>query len=191
MHPLRSILGHADQDPCTAAAHPAAGTGAAATATLGDAMKTREQLEGEIRYAIRLTQRTARLYRNLQACGVFVAILGGSATLSAVSHLVPDSLGLLGGVFMAIAAAGLLAVRPGDKAAANEADLRRYEALKCKAHALDEAALALAIDEAHRGGTQEIEALRLVAYNDVVMELNRRDMQQPLTLRQRLLAVLA
>lgn len=37
----------------------------------------------------------------------------------------------------------------------------------------------------------ENRALRLVAYNDVVMELNRRDMQQPLTLRQRLLAVLA
>lgn len=51
--------------------------------------KTKEMLQGEIRYAIRLTQRTARLYRHLQTTGIFFSILGGSAALSAVAGGVP------------------------------------------------------------------------------------------------------
>lgn len=193
MSSRRAILSHASQDACTADAYPAAGAATAGPrAGPGEPMSlSREQLEGEIRYAIRLTQRTARLYRNLQAAGVFLAIVGGSATLSVAAHWLPDSAGALCAVLFALSGAGLLAVRPGDKAAANEADLRRYEALKVRAHALGLADLALAIDEAHRGGTQEIEALRLVAYNDVAREFNRGDMVQPLSLRQRLLAALA
>ncbi len=185
------ILVHASENPRASAADTAAGATTAGPCAGEVMMRTREQLEGEIRYAIRLTQRTARLYRNLQVFGVFVATVGSSATISAVAQLAPPALGMMGAAALTLAGAALLSIRPADKAAANEADLRRYEALKVKAHSLDNEALALAIDESHRGGAQEIEALRLVAYNDVAREFNRADMLQPLSLRQRLLAVLA
>jgi len=154
-------------------------------------MTTREQRIGEIRYAIRLTQRTARLYRRVQTAGTFLSVIGGSAALSLLAHGIPDWVGIAGGALLATAGAALVSIRPADKAAANEADTRRYAALMAKAHHLDDAALALAIDEAHQGDAQEIEPLRLVAFNDVAREFNRPDVIQPLTLEQRILAALA
>lgn len=153
--------------------------------------KTREQLIGEIRYAVRLTQRTARLYRRIQTAGTFLGIVGGSAAISALANMIPTGAGQAGGLLLAAAGAALIAIRPADKAAANEADTRRYVALTAKAHDLDDDALATAIDEARQGDTQEIEPLRMVAYNDVAIEFNRRDAVQPLTLEQRILAALA
>jgi len=47
--------------------------------------------------------------------------------------------------------------------------------------------LEQALEEAHVGDAPEIESLRDVAYNDVVLELNREDCLIPLNLKQRLL----
>jgi len=154
-------------------------------------MKTRDQLTGEIRYAIRLTQRTARLYRRVQAVGTFLGIVGGSAAVSAAAQGIPAWAGLAGGALLAVAGAALIAIRPADKAAANEADTRRYSALMAKAHQLDDAALALALDEAHQGDAPEIEPLRAVAYNDVALEFNRADAMIVLSRHQKVLSMLA
>lgn len=154
-------------------------------------MKTREQLIGEIRYAIRLTQRTARLYRRVQTVGTFFGILGGSAAIGALAQVVPNGIGLAGGLLLAISGAAVVAIRPADKAAINEADTRRYELLKTKAHRLNDAALALAIDECHQGDAPEIESLRPVAFNDVAREFNRPDALLPLTIEQRILSAIA
>lgn len=154
-------------------------------------MTTREQRIGEIRYAIRLTQRTARLYRRVQTAGTFLSVIGGSAALSLLAQGVPGWVGIAGSALLATAGAALVSIRPADKAAANEADTRRYVALMAKAHGMDDATLALAIDEAHQGDAQEIEPLRIVAFNDVAREFNRPDVIQPLTLEQRILAALA
>lgn len=158
--------------------------------------KTREQLVGEIRYAIRLTQRTARLYRRVQTAGTFLSIVGGSAALSSIASAsvtggVPAWIGLVGGALLTMAGAALIAIRPADKAAANEADTKRYVALMSKSHGLTEEALALAIDEAHQGDAQEIEPLRIIAFNDVAIEFNRADVVQPLSWEQRILSALA
>lgn len=154
-------------------------------------MKTHEQLKAEIRYAVRLTQRTARLYRRGQSFGVFLSVLGGSGAMASMAGGVPPWLTIGGGLLLAIAGAALIAVRPADKAAANEADARRYQALMAKADDMTPEELAQALEEAHQGDAPEIEPLRAVAYNDVLAEINREDQLLPLSPTARVLKALA
>ncbi|MDR1935886.1 MAG: hypothetical protein LBS49_09985 [Candidatus Accumulibacter sp.] len=154
-------------------------------------MSTRHELIYSIRYAIRLTQRQARLYRRIQAVGVFLGIIGGSATLSLLAQNLPDWVGIAGAALLTLAGAALIAVRPADKAARNETDVQRYTALMAQSHTLSDEALAVAFNEAHRGDCPKIEPLRDVAYNDVAQEFGRHDAVVPLTPLQKALAVFA
>jgi hypothetical protein len=153
--------------------------------------KTIEQLRAEARYAVRLCQRTARLYRRAQTVGTFLSIVGGSAVLAALSPAVPSWVTLAGTALLSLAGAALVAMRPADKAAQNEADQRRYMALLARAHGMTPEALGAALDDLHQSGAAEVEPLRAVAYNDVMLEINRPDALIPLRLNQRLLASLA
>ena len=154
-------------------------------------MILRHDLFYQIRYAVRLTQRTARFYRRIQAFGTFLAIIGGSAAASLIAESAPIELGTAGAVLMAIAGAGLLTIRPADKAAQNEYDAKRYLALLAKAPRLSDEELEIALQEAHQSDCPEIEPLRDVAYNDIVAEYGRADSQVKLSLRQSFLAHLA
>lgn len=154
-------------------------------------MKTKDELQGEIRYAIRLTQRTARLYRRLQALGIFVSVLGGSAAVASITGHVPSWIPIFGGILLAVTGAALLAIRPADKAAQNESDARRYQSLMLRSVTLDDEALAVALEETHQGDAPEIEILRDVAYNDVAREIGRPDAVVPLSFPQKFLEVLA
>lgn len=154
-------------------------------------MKDKQQLIGEIRYAIRLTQRTARLYRRIQTTGIFIGIIGGSATMASIANDIPTWINTTGGILIAFAGAMLIAIRPADKAAQNEADVRRYQQLMIRATNMDEKALEQALDEAHYGDAPEIESLRDVAYNDVALELNRPDVMIQLSSLQKILKTLA
>ena len=140
---------------------------------------------------MRLTQRTARLYRRVQTAGTFLSIIGGSATLSLLAQSFPAWLGLAGAGLLATAGAMLIAIRPADKAAQNEADARRYLAIAAKANRLDDKDLQAAIAEAQQSDCPEIEPLRAAAYNDVVAEFGRSDEAIPLTRTQTLIAALA
>lgn len=154
-------------------------------------MTTRHELTYQIRYAIRLTQRTARLYRRVQTAGTFMAIVGGSATLSLVSQSFPDWIGMAGAALLTLSGGALIAIRPADKAAQNEADARRYLSLAAKAAGLGDEALRAAIEEAHQSDCQEVEPLRDIAYNDIVREYGRADAAVPLTRLQNILAAMA
>lgn len=154
-------------------------------------MKDRNQLLGEIRYAIRLTQRTSRLYRRVQTAGVFLSIVGGSSTMASLSDSVPFWVTATGYALLGVAGAVLIAVRPADKAAQNEADVKRYQALMTRAVDMNENELEKALEEAHNGDAPEIESLRAVAYNDMVLELNRPDQSMPLSHVQKLLKTFA
>lgn len=153
--------------------------------------ETRVRVLNEIRYAERLCQRSARLYRRLQAVGVFGSILGGSATLGALSSQLPSGLSIVGAIAFAAFGAMQLAVRPAEKATSNEADAKRYAKLRSEAHAMDDTALVVALDKARETDTAEIEPLRDVAWNDVVTEIGAEDAAVPLRWNQRLLAALA
>lgn len=154
-------------------------------------MKHKEQYLGEIRYAIRLTQRTARLYRRIQTTGVFLLVLGGSASMAYLSTTFPNWLMMVGGTLLAIASAMLLAIRPADKAAQNEADIKKYQTLMSRAVSMSVDELEKAIEDARNGDAPEIESLREVAFNDVALESNRPDVLVPLNITQKILRSLA
>ncbi len=154
-------------------------------------MKTREQSLCEIRYTIRLTQRTARLYRRIQTIGVFLSIIGGSATMASLYDNMPVWITTSGGLLLAFAGSVLIAIRPADKAAQNESDVRRYQTLSVRAVNMNDKELELALEEARIGDAPEIESLRDVAYNDTVLEINRPDAIINLSPVQKLLQTLA
>jgi hypothetical protein len=145
----------------------------------------------EIRYAERLCQRTARLYRHVQTAGTWLTIVGGSGALTAMSKALPDWVAIGGAIMFTVAGAMLVAMRPADKAAQNEVDLKRYAALRVKAANLDDKALRAAIDDARPSDAPEFEALREVAYNDVVEEVGQPTYKVPLKRHQRWLAAIA
>ncbi len=154
-------------------------------------MKTKEDLQAEIRYAIRLCERTARLYRRVQTISTILVILGGSAAFAAVTGELPKWITVTGATLFAIAGATLIAVRPADKAGQNESDVRKYQALLPKSVSMTDAALAEALEETRQGDAPEIEPLRDVAYNDIAVELGRPDAVVSLTPMQRILAAVA
>jgi hypothetical protein len=154
-------------------------------------MTDKTTLLHEIRYAERICQRTARLYRRVQALGTWLTVVAGSATLSALSVQVPSWVSATGAVVMALTGAALLAIRPADKAAANEADVRKYASLRQESLGMSESQLLQALDKARLSDVPEIETLRDVAYNDTVTEYGRHDCAVPLRIHQRVLAALA
>lgn len=153
--------------------------------------KSHDQLKGEIRYAIRLCQRTARFYRRIQTGGVFLAIIGGSATMATLFNSLPHWIAATGAITLSLSGAALIAIRPADKAAQNELDIRRYQSLMTKAISLNTEQLEIAIEEAHQGDAPELESFRCIAYNDVMQEINRMDCAIQLTPWQRILSTLA
>lgn len=153
--------------------------------------KTKEQLMAEIRYAIRLCQRTARFYRRIQSIGTFLGIIGGSAAIAALSDHFPAWLSIAGGTLLSIAGASLIAIRPADKAAPNELDAKRYQALVAKAVNMNVEQLTVALEEARQNDAPEIDALRNVAYNDIMKEINREDQAIKLSTSEKFLELIA
>ena len=153
--------------------------------------KTLQELQSEIRYGQRLAERTARLYRHAQSLGTFGTVLGGSGMLAAVAAQIPAWVPLAGGLLFAIMGAALVAIRPADKAAQNEADVKRYAALLTRSLAMTPSQVETALAEARQSDAAEIEALRDVAWNDVDDELGRAEVKVPLPLHARIIAAVS
>ena len=96
-----------------------------------------------------------------------------------------------GAVLLAVVGAANLAIRPADKASQNEADVKRYSALRARSVGMTFVELSKALEEARMSDAPEVEPLRDVAWNDVVAELGYPEMREPLSLQQRVLAALA
>lgn len=111
--------------------------------------------------------------------------------MSSLSGTLPAYVSISGGIVLAIAGAALIAIRPADKAALNESDIRRYQAVMVKSSQLTAQELEIAIEEARQGDAPEIELLRDIAYNDVMIEFNRMDCAVPLNPLQKLLTTIA
>ncbi len=154
-------------------------------------MKDKEELINEIRYTIRLTERTARLYRHIQTFGIFMSIVGGSAAMASLADDMPKCVAATAGILLTLAGALLIAIKPADKAAQNEADVKRYQLLRSRAVDMNSIELEKALEETRTGDAPEVESLRAVAYNDVVMEINQPDYRIELSLLQRILRSLA
>jgi len=152
--------------------------------------ETKNDLQFNLRYAQRLCQRTARFYRRLQTWLTFISLLAGSSAVATLAAQLPVPSAWLLGVF-AIFGCINLALRPADKIAANEADVRKYGALLAKVNSVDAAKLQQMLDEARLSDTAEIEPLRPVAYNDVVLEIDAAEALLPLSPIQKLMGALA
>ncbi|MCU4119341.1 hypothetical protein [Variovorax sp. N23] len=150
-----------------------------------------EQLRSEARYAERLCHRTARLYRRAQTIGTFLTIVGGSGTLAALVHDVPGWIPSLGAILMAVFGAAMIAIRPGDKAAANESDAKRYSALLASTVGFSAEDFERALELARQSDAAEVEGLRNVAYNDVVREIGAESAAVELSRTERFLALVA
>lgn len=148
-------------------------------------------LVNEIRYAERLTQRTARLYRRAATACTFIAILGGGSFMASFTTAAPNWLKLLALGLFSIAGATALSVRPLEKALTNEADARKYATLRTQAVTMLTQDLRAALQKARETDAAEIELLRDVAYNDLLMEIGRQDLQAKLTPSQKLLEAMA
>jgi len=153
--------------------------------------KTKDQVLGEIRYAQRLAQRTARLYRRIQAFSTFVAIVGGAGVVSALADRFPAWVPVGGAALMAVFGAMVIAIRPADKAVPNELDVRKYDELLARAQGLPVEQIFPLLAEARKTDAAEIESLRVIAYNDVMSEINRDDQKIRPTPYQVLLEAIA
>ena len=153
--------------------------------------QTKEQLRAEVRYAERLCQRTARLYRRVQTTFTFLSVTAGSAALVSVASKLPPEFALGSAVAFAVFGAVNLAIRPAERIAQNESDIRKYSALLGKAEDLDVPAIRKLIAEARQTDAPEVEPLRDVAFNDVMREINREDALIPLSRSQRFLGAIA
>ena len=69
--------------------------------------------------------------------------------------------------------------------------MRKYGALLAKINSVDVAALQQMLDDARLTDTAEIEPLRPVAYNDVVLEIDEPEALIPLSPMQKLMGALA
>jgi hypothetical protein len=145
----------------------------------------------QIRYAQRLCARTARLYRKLQTLSTVMTVVGVSATLTALASIVPHWVSVAGAAVLAVFVACMVAVRPIEKAVANENDARKYAALRTRSADLSDAELQRELEKARESDAAEIEPLRDIAWNDVATEIGRSDVLVPLKPAQRLLEILA
>lgn len=171
--------------------HAAADAGAASQAKGETVMdNAKEDLQFNLRYAQRLCQRTARFYRRLQTTLTFISLLAGSSAVAALAAQMPVPSAWLLAAFAVFGCANL-ALRPAEKIAANEADVRKYGALLAKVGGTDVATLQQLLDEARLSDTAEIEPLRPVAYNDVVLEIDEPEALIPLSPMQKLMGALA
>ncbi|MTV37967.1 hypothetical protein [Duganella radicis] len=150
----------------------------------------KDELYFNFRYAQRLCQRTARFYRRIQTTLTFTSLLAGSSAVATLAAQMPTQSAWLLAAFAVFGCINL-AIRPAERIAANEADVRKYGALLAKINLLTSPALRQLLDEARQSDTSEIEQLRPVAYNDIVLEIDAPEALIPLTPMQKLIGVLA
>lgn len=153
--------------------------------------QSKEQLLGEIRYAQRLCQRTSRLYRRAQTTFTFLSIVAGSAALVSISSKLDPAYTMWSAMAFAVFAAVNIAIRPAERVAQNDSDVKKYAALIAKSVDLDVPAIEKLLAEARQTDAPEVEPLRDVAYNDLMHEINRADALIPLRASQKLLAAIA
>lgn len=91
----------------------------------------------------------------------------------------------------AVFGAMVIVIRPADKAAPNELDIRKYDELLARAQGLSAEQILPLLAEARKTDAPEIESLRTIAYNDVMSEMNRDDQKIRPNAYQAMLAAIA
>lgn len=150
----------------------------------------KEQLQIELRYAQRFCQRSVRFYRRIQTTFTFISMLAGSSAIAAIAAQMPAAATWMLAAFSIFGIANF-AIKPAERIAAFQADGRKYATLITKADLLDAETIQHLLHEARQSDAEEIEPLRAVAFNDVMLEIDELDALIPLTPMQKLIGVLA
>lgn len=148
-------------------------------------MIDRAVLLNELRYAERICERQARLYRRGQFVSGWLSIVGATATVAAVASHLPHWAQLTLSMIAAGLGIAFHLMRLGDKAAVIEAQKKIYGGVRTAAN------LEHALDVARSTAPPQLEALRMVCFNDVLREIGRADEVQKLCWWQRLIGAVA
>lgn len=153
--------------------------------------KSKHTLLFELQYAQRLCTLHYRLYRRVRGVLQCATLLGAAGAVKSVVAADPK-VAVFSGVALAIVAAIDQVLDPAARAATYNEDYKRYTRLFRVARSMEPHAIQAEIELLHEDDEPEIEALRQVAYNDVVEEcgLDRKEKYR-LNWWSKLFAVLA
>jgi hypothetical protein len=144
----------------------------------------------DIRYGIRLHFLHARLYRNLRTGAAIVSLLAGSAAIVSVLQAIPHGV-LAAGIIVAVASSGDIVFRWAEKAADHDVLRRRLAQLLAGAPELSLEALDSERARCEADEDDEIESLRVLAYNDNLRSNGHEDLVRAEPLSARLIRFLA
>lgn len=123
-----------------------------------------------LRYSVRVLERQTRLWDRIGTAIKFFSILSGSSALAALMSQ-QHGLSIAGGVVFAIMQAIEYSACPLSRAAEARAAIKAYSSVLANESSMDDAGLDRAYGAAtHADEVVAIEALRRIAYNDVVEE---------------------
>lgn len=152
--------------------------------------RTAQDIEFDICYGARYALRQRRFFARLQGAFSAINLLAGSAAFGGWLAKQPELAGVAG-LLIAVVAVLDHIVKAGMHAADAQRAHKTFSALLARARA-GEDALALERDlaEAQAEDSPEIEALRMPAWNDVLLQMGYEvERCEPLTLRQRLVSL--
>lgn len=124
----------------------------------------------ELRYAIRVLERQARLWRRLDAMIRFFGLLSGTAAFAAITHA-SQNLTLSFGILFAVLQAVEYTLTPSVKAAAAQYHAKQYAVILAEQSRITPEELRQKLlDVRAQDEIVVFEALRKLAYNDVAQE---------------------
>ncbi len=144
----------------------------------------------DLRYDMRLHFLHARLYRHLRAGAAILSLLAGSAAIVSVLQTLPGGL-LVAGVVVAAASAADILFRWAEKAAHHDVLRRRLAEILSRESELSLEALDSELARYEVEADDEIESLRVPAYNDNLRSNGREDLVRPESLSARLFRLIA
>ena len=156
-----------------------------------DIPRTKAEAILDIRYGIKLHLLHSRLYRRLRAGVTVVSLLGGSAALVSVLRTMPHVL-VAAGIAVAVASAADIVGGWADKAPRVMRLLRRrLAALLSRVSTLDLEALDSELAGYEADADDELESLRIPAYNDNARSNGHEGWIRPEPLSSRLIRLIA
>lgn len=131
--------------------------------------KSKHTLLFELQYAQRVCTLHHRLYRRIRAVLQFATLIGAAGAVKSVIAEKPET-AAYSGIVLAVVAVIDQVLDPAGRAATYNEDYKRYTRLLRVARNLAAEAIQAEIDLLQEDDEPEIEALRPVAYNDVIEE---------------------
>jgi hypothetical protein len=152
--------------------------------------RTKAEAILDIRYGIRLHFLHARLYRRLRAGAAIASLLAGSAAMVSVLQAVPGGL-LAAGICVAVASGADIVFGWAEKAARHNVLRRQLADLLARVSKLSFEDIDSELARYEAEADDEIEALRLPAFNDNVRSNGHEDWVRPEPFSARLMRLVA